>query len=347
MIKASAGGGGRGMRLVFQESDFSESLESARREAQNAFGDDRVFVEKFVESPRHVEIQVFGDAHGNIVHLFERECSIQRRHQKIIEESPSPAISPATRAAMADAAVAAARAVDYLGAGTVEFIYSDTAQSFYFLEMNTRLQVEHPVTELVTGCDLVAEQIRVAEGAPLSFTQEELRQQGHAIEVRLYAEDPAQNFMPATGPVQRFVLPEGDGIRVDSGVESGSEVSLYYDQMVAKIVAHGPDRATAIARLDQALANTVFFGPENNLAFLRAILGHPQFQAGEFTTAFIEQHFSEWSPGAPDDLGRALAGLLHYHAAANYRDQESGAGAAAAMTGVPAHPAGFRIWPNT
>ena len=297
MIKASAGGGGRGMRLVHEPGEFVEALSSARREAKNAFADDRVFLEKFVAAPRHIEIQIFGDSHGNVVHLFERECSIQRRHQKIIEESPSPAISPETRAAMAQAAIDAARAVNYLGAGTVEFIYSDVDHSFYFLQMNTRLQVEHPVTEMVTGLDLVAEQIRVAAGQPLSFSQENLKQTGHAIEVRLYAEDPAKNFMPVTGVLTRFVPPQGDGIRVDSGIRSGCEISIYYDPMVAKIIAyHESDRLTAIRRLDQALADTVFFGPENNLDFLREILAHPDFQSGRFTTGFIEPRIIRSDP---------------------------------------------------
>lgn len=368
MIKASAGGGGRGMRLVHRESDFVEALTSARREAMNAFADDRIFVEKFVASPRHIEIQVFGDSHGNVVHLFERECSIQRRHQKIIEESPSPAIDAETRAAMAKAAIEAASAVNYLGAGTVEFIYSDLDRSFYFLEMNTRLQVEHPVTELVTGRDLVAEQIRVAAGQPLSFSQSDLKQTGHAIEVRLYAEDPAKNFIPATGPVYRFIPPVGDGVRVDSGIDSGAEISIYYDPMVAKIIAYVPesDRLGAIEKLDQALADTVFFGPENNLEFLREILAHPEFRSGRFTTGFIEKHFAGWrgpaiSP-ADRETARLSAGLLHYHGAANYGDSAVTDQSTEESTRVPVGAGvsgqggdlapwydlqGFRIWENT
>ncbi|MEQ9364096.1 MAG: acetyl-CoA carboxylase biotin carboxylase subunit [Leptospirales bacterium] len=366
MIKASAGGGGRGMRLVHKAADFVESLTSARREAMNAFSDDRIFIEKFVAQPRHIEIQVFGDSHGNVVHLFERECSIQRRHQKIIEESPSPAISAGTREAMARAAIDAARAVNYLGAGTVEFIYSDVDQSFYFLEMNTRLQVEHPVTEMVTGRDLVAEQIRVAAGQPLSFTQADLKQTGFAIEARLYAEDPANNFMPATGPVYRYIPPAGEGVRVDSGIASGTEISIYYDPMVAKIIASDPDdRLSAIRKLDQALAETVFFGPENNLDFLREVLGHADFQAGRFTTGFIDQHLPGWRGPAVSpterETARLGAGLLHYHGAANYGDaanQEAGVDEAGRATaaGVSAQGGdlapwydlqGFRLWENT
>ncbi len=376
MIKASAGGGGRGMRLVHRAEDFVEALNSARREAMNAFADDRIFIEKFVASPRHIEIQVFGDSHGNVVHLFERECSVQRRHQKIVEESPSPAISSETREAMAQAAIDAARAVDYLGAGTVEFIYSDEDRSFYFLEMNTRLQVEHPVTEMVTGRDLVAEQIRVAAGEPMSFAQSDLQQKGHAIEVRLYAEDPAKNFMPATGKVYRYIPPAGEGIRVDSGIDSGAEISIYYDPMVAKIIAYQPEtesgvsaadlRLAAIHRLDAALAETVFFGPENNLDFLREILAHPEFQAGSFTTGFIDKNFEGWrgpaiSPAA-SETARLSVGLLHYQGAANYADATNRENLAAAA-GAERAPAGvstvggdlapwydlqgFRIWEQT
>ncbi|MCR9141275.1 MAG: acetyl-CoA carboxylase biotin carboxylase subunit [bacterium] len=368
MIKASAGGGGRGMRLVHKAEDFVEALTSARREALNAFSDDRVFIEKFVTAPRHIEIQVFGDSHGNVVHLFERECSIQRRHQKIIEESPSPAITPEIRQAMAQAAIDAAQAVNYLGAGTVEFIYSDADQSFYFLEMNTRLQVEHPVTEMVTGKDLVAEQIRVAAGQPLSFRQEDLRQSGHAIEVRLYAEDPAKNFMPATGPVYRYIPPVGEGVRVDSGIDSGAEISIYYDPMVAKIIAYDEsgDRRAAIQKLDRALADTVFFGPENNLDFLREILAHREFQGGKFTTGFIEQHFAGWrgptvSP-ADRETARLSVGLLHYNGAANFGDPANQEAVGADQAREPAAAGvanqggdlapwydlqGFRLWENT
>ncbi len=317
LIKASAGGGGRGMRLVQDLADFSSALESAQREAQNAFGDSRVFLERFVAAPRHIEIQVFGDMHGNIVHLFERECSIQRRHQKIIEESPSPALTPAVREAMARAAVQAAAAVNYVGAGTIEFIYSDADAGFYFLEMNTRLQVEHPVTEMVVGLDLVAEQIRVAEGRPLSFRQEDVRQTGHALEVRLYAEDPAKNFLPSTGRVVLFEVPEIPGVRVDAGVETGSEISIYYDPMAAKIIAHSVDRESAIDLLRRALAHTVFFGPENNLAFLDAVLADGTFRAGRFTTRFIEERLANWKGAEllPAEIQRAKSAvaLLHFH----------------------------------
>ncbi len=317
MVKASAGGGGKGMRRIDRDEDFVEGMQGAKREAKNAFGDDTLLIEKFVERPRHIEIQVFGDSLGNVVHVFERECSIQRRHQKIIEESPSPAISEETRKKMADAAVQAARAVNYLGAGTVEFIYSDKDASFYFLEMNTRLQVEHPVTEMVTGRDLVEEQIRVASGLPLSFKQSDLKQSGHAMEVRLYAEDPARNFLPAVGPVHHFTVPEQAGLRVDAGIESGGEVSIYYDPMIAKIITHGPDRASAIDAMERALKSTIFFGPATNLEFLSEILGHPAFRSGKFTTEFIAEHFPSWrgSRLKPDDvdIARLSLGLAYFN----------------------------------
>ncbi len=298
LVKASGGGGGRGMRIVREPEGLSEALASAQREAASAFGDDTVFLEKYIERARHIEFQLFGDAHGNVVHLFERECSIQRRHQKIIEESPSPLLSqhPELRAKMGEAAVAAARAVGYQNAGTVEFIVDPDALTFYFLEMNTRLQVEHPVTELLTGLDLVKLQLRVAAGEPLPFAQADVAARGHALECRVYAEDPANNFYPSIGPILKMVEPTGPGLRVDSGFETGDEVSPYYDAMLAKVIAHAPTRAEAMAKMDAALARYVVLGLTTNIPFLRAILAHPEFQNGTATTSFIGQHLANWQP---------------------------------------------------
>jgi len=292
LVKASGGGGGKGMRVVEQADDLLDALASARREADNAFGDARVFLEKYIESAHHIEIQVFGDTHGNTVHLFERECSSQRRHQKVIEESPSPLLDEATRAKMGAAAVAAAQAVGYTNAGTVEFIVTGEGV-FYFLEMNTRLQVEHPVTEMVTGLDLVKMQFQVAAGESLPFKQADLSQRGHAIECRLYAEDAANNFLPAVGTLLRFIPPDGPGIRVDAGVQSGDEISIHYDPMIAKIIVHDVDRAAAIQRMKNALSQTVALGTITNREFLMALLSHPAFAAGEVDTHFIDSHLDE------------------------------------------------------
>ncbi len=295
LVKAAGGGGGKGMRVVSQPDDLLEALASARREAGNAFGDSRVFLEKYIESAHHVEIQVLADMHGNTVHLYERECSSQRRHQKIIEESPSPLLNETTRANMGTAAVAAAKAVGYVNAGTVEFIVT-TEGTFYFLEMNTRLQVEHPVTEMVTGLDLVKLQFQVAAGEPLPFTQADVQQRGHAIECRLYAEDAANNFLPAVGPLLRFIPPDGPGIRVDAGVQSGDVISIHYDPMIAKIIVHDVDRAAAIQRMKNALAQTVALGTITNREFLMALLAHPAFAAGEVDTHFVDAHLDELLP---------------------------------------------------
>ncbi|MDQ2904859.1 MAG: acetyl-CoA carboxylase biotin carboxylase subunit [Chloroflexota bacterium] len=290
LIKASAGGGGKGMREVHNEADFLMQLAGARREALAAFGDGTVFLERLLQQPRHVEIQVLGDRAGNLIHLGERECSIQRRHQKIVEESPSVALTPELRAEMGEAAVRIARAAGYVNAGTLEFML-DQDRRFYFLEMNTRLQVEHPVTELVTGLDLVRHQILIAAGEPLSLTQEQIGPRGHAIEMRLYAEDPDQDFLPSTGIVTRFVKPEGPGIRVDSGIDSGDEISQYYDPMIAKLIVYGEDRPAAIARIRAALEQTVVFGVRTNAPLLHAISMHPAFEEGYTHTNFLnEQH---------------------------------------------------------
>ena len=303
MIKASAGGGGKGLRVAWNDKDAFEGFTSCRNEARNSFGDDRVFIEKFVEEPRHIEIQVLGDAHGNVVYLNERECSIQRRHQKVIEEAPSPFISEATRQAMGAQAVALAKAVKYQSAGTVEFVVGKD-QSFYFLEMNTRLQVEHPVTECITGLDLVEQMIRVAAGEKLSFTQEEVRRQGWAIECRINAEDPFRNFLPSTGRLVHYQppvatmeaampMPEGGGVRVDTGVYEGGEIPMYYDSMIAKLIVHGADRNDAIARMRTALNSFVIRGIHSNIPFQAALLAHPKFVEGDFNTGFIAEHYGK------------------------------------------------------
>jgi acetyl-CoA carboxylase biotin carboxylase subunit len=289
MLKASAGGGGKGMRLVNSAAELRSAFETARSEAAAAFGDPSVYLEKAVERPRHIEIQIFADSHGNYVHLGERECSIQRRHQKVIEECPSPINDPSLRAKMGEAAIRAARAVDYAGAGTVEFLVADTTREFYFLEMNTRLQVEHPVTELVTGIDLVREQILVANGARLSFRQKDIRWTGHAIECRVYAEDPENNFLPSPGRIHELSVPAGPGIRDDSGVESGAEVSIYYDPMLSKLAAWGRTRQEAIDRLRRALDEYHVSGIETTLPFFRQIARDREFIEARLDTGFIER----------------------------------------------------------
>jgi 3-methylcrotonyl-CoA carboxylase alpha subunit len=309
MLKASAGGGGRGMRVVYAAGEFARALDGARREAKGAFGDDRMLIERYLARPRHIEAQVFGDMHGNIVHLGERDCSIQRRHQKIVEEAPAPGLNEARRQFVGEAAVAAARAARYVGAGTVEFIAEEDA--FYFMEMNTRLQVEHPVTEAVTGLDLVEWQLRVAAGERLPLGQPAIPLSGHAIEVRLYAENPARNFLPATGTLHALHLPAGDGIRVETGVREGDAVTPYYDPMIAKIIAAGPDRDAARARLGRALADTAILGVATNLAFLARVVADPDFAAGAVDTGFIERRRDALlpPPGPPPDFALAAAVL--------------------------------------
>ncbi|HEX8722865.1 MAG TPA: acetyl-CoA carboxylase biotin carboxylase subunit [Pyrinomonadaceae bacterium] len=289
MLKAAAGGGGKGMRLVASEGELPSAFETARSEAAAAFGDPSVYVEKAVERPRHVEIQVFADAHGRCVHLGERECSIQRRHQKVIEESPSPMNDASLRERMGDSAVRIARAASYVGAGTVEFLVSDVTRDFYFLEMNTRLQVEHPVTELVTGLDLVREQIRVAAGLPLSFTQDEVRLTGHAVECRVYAEDPEQNFMPSPGRITRLRVPAGPGVRDDGGVYEGAEVSIYYDPMISKLATWGRTRLEAVERMRRALEEYTVGGIKTTLPFFREVMRDEEFVAGRLDTGFISR----------------------------------------------------------
>lgn len=301
MIKASAGGGGKGLRVAFNDKEAFEGFASCQNEARNSFGDDRIFIEKFVEQPRHIEIQILGDSHGNVIYLNERECSIQRRHQKVIEEAPSPFISDATRKAMGEQAVALAKAVQYQSAGTVEFVVGKD-QDFYFLEMNTRLQVEHPVTECITGLDLVEQMIRVAAGEKLAIRQEDVKRDGWAIECRINAEDPFRNFLPSTGRLVRFNPPEQsmwqadtehlNGVRVDTGVFEGGEIPMFYDSMIAKLIVHGKDRADAIAKMREALNGFVIRGISSNIPFQAALLAHPKFQTGDFNTGFIAEHYA-------------------------------------------------------
>jgi propionyl-CoA carboxylase alpha chain len=328
MIKASAGGGGKGLRVAFNDKEAFEGFTSCRNEARNSFGDDRVFIEKYVEEPRHIEIQVLGDAHGNVIYLNERECSIQRRHQKVIEEAPSPFISDATRKAMGEQAVALAKAVKYQSAGTVEFVVGKD-QSFYFLEMNTRLQVEHPVTECITGLDLVELMIRVAAGEKLPLAQADVKRAGWAIECRINAEDPFRNFLPSTGRLARFQPPTPSmwasdtehlyGVRVDTGVEDGGEIPMYYDSMIAKLIVHGKDRKEAIAKMREALNGFVIRGISSNIPFQAALLAHPKFVAGDFNTGFIAEHYaagfrSEDVPHADPDFLVALAAYVNRRA---------------------------------
>lgn len=289
LVKAAAGGGGKGMRLVHSAEELESAFNAAAREAQNAFGDARVFLEKYITRPRHIEFQIFGDHHGNVVHLFERECSIQRRHQKIIEETPSPALTPELRTQMGEAAVRAAQAMGYTNAGTVEFILAQDG-SFYFLEVNTRLQVEHPVTEMTVHQDLVRLQLQVAAGLPLPFKQEDLKQDGHAIECRLYAEDPARNFLPGIGTLDFYRPPTGPSIRLDSGVREGSEVTVHYDPMLAKLIVWGKNRQAALEKMSWALSRFAILGVANNMEFLKAIIDHPQFQLGQVHTHFLEEY---------------------------------------------------------
>ena len=307
LVKASAGGGGRGMRVVERADQFEAAVAAAKREAKAAFGDDTVLIEKYLQRPRHVEVQVFGDSHGNAIHLFERDCSIQRRHQKVFEESPAPGLPEATRRAMGAAAVAAAQAIDYSGAGTVEFLLGQDG-AFYFIEMNTRLQVEHPVTELVTGLDLVEWQLRVASGEPLPLRQDDVRQTGHAIEVRLYAEDPARGFLPQTGTLERLTMPaEGPHVRVDTGVREGDAISVHYDPMIAKLIVWDHDRPAAVRRLTKALAATVIGGVNTNRQYLLEIAAHPAFAAGEVDTGFIDRHAGDLLPSSRPASDRVLA----------------------------------------
>lgn len=290
LIKASAGGGGKGMRVVNNEEEFSEQMQRAVSEATSAFGDGSVFIEKYVTRPRHIEFQIFGDQHGNVVHLFERECSIQRRHQKVVEEAPSSVLTPELRAKMGEAAINVARSCGYYNAGTVEFIL-DENKNFYFLEMNTRLQVEHPVTEQITGIDLVKLQIKIAEGEKIPFRQEELKIHGHAVEVRVYAEDPANNFLPDIGTLKTYRRPQGHGIRVDDGFEEGMSIPFYYDPMIAKMICHADTREAAIEKMIRAIDEFQITGVETTLGFCKFVMEHEAFRSGNFDTRFVEQFF--------------------------------------------------------
>jgi 3-methylcrotonyl-CoA carboxylase alpha subunit len=336
LIKASAGGGGKGMRVVADDAGLAEALAATRREARSSFGDDRLLIEKYLLSPRHVEVQVFADAFGNCLSLFERDCSIQRRHQKVVEEAPAPGMTPELRRRMGQAAVAAARTIDYRGVGTVEFLLDGTGR-FYFMEMNTRLQVEHPVTEFITGLDLVEWQLKVASGEPLPLSQDQLRLDGHAIEVRLYAEDPERDFLPAVGTLERLRFPEaGVAVRIDTGVREGDRITPHYDPMIAKLIVWDETRAGAVRRLRSALASVEVAGIATNAAFLSAIARHPAFAAGDLDTAFIERHRADLLPGpqaVPDAvLGLACVGVL--------LDRQAAAAREAAASGDPHSPWG-------
>jgi acetyl-CoA carboxylase biotin carboxylase subunit len=326
LVKAAAGGGGKGMRRVDEASEFVTSFEGARREALSSFGNGDVYVEKYVVNPKHVEIQVLADGHGNVVHLFERDCSVQRRHQKIIEETPCPVLEDATREKMGAVAVQAAKAVDYVGAGTVEFLL-DVDQNFYFLEMNTRLQVEHPITEMITGLDLVRWQVRIADGQKLAFAQEDLVRRGHAIECRIYAEDPDNNFMPAPGPISYMSTADGPGVREDSGVYSGATVPVHYDPMISKLIVWGEDREHAIGRMRRALSEYTVSGIVTNIAFHDEVLQHPDFVKGDYNTEFVPQMMTDRQKPEPVHADVAeLAAVL----AAHRRDEaiaEAGSGA--------------------
>ena len=309
LIKASAGGGGKGMRVVEEDADLVEAIQGARREALSSFGDERLLIEKYLADAHHIEFQIFGDKHGHIVHLFERECSVQRRHQKIIEETPSPLLTPELRAQMGEAAVAAAKAVGYYNAGTVEFIFDPTTSSYYFLEMNTRLQVEHPVTELTTGLDLVQWQIRIAAGEQFPHHQEGLTQLGHAIECRIYAEDPANGFLPSTGKLLQYIEPKGPGIRVDSGFREGDTVTHFYDPLLAKLIVCGENRETAVEKMKTALREFIVHGVTTNIDFLQDVLSHPDFANGKVSTRWVETNFN-WTPPSEPSFESLIAASL-------------------------------------
>lgn len=312
LVKAAAGGGGKGMRIIEKPEDFDSGIRAAKSEALNAFGDDRVYVEKYLEEPHHIEFQVIGDTHGNVLHIFDRECSIQRRHQKVVEEAPSAYVDEDLRARMAKTAVLAAKACKYVGAGTIEFLV-DKHKNFYFLEMNTRLQVEHPVTEFISGLDLVALQILVAEGKPLPLKQEDVQRRGHSIECRISAEDPFDNFMPSTGTLRRYRLPSGPGVRVDSGVTEGNSVTINYDPLLAKLIVYAETRDAAIARMIRALEEYQISGIQTTIPFCKYVMEHPVFQSGVYDTHFVRDHFSVEKMAKaplPEDITLSLATLV-------------------------------------
>lgn len=307
LVKASAGGGGKGMRVVNEESELSEAIQAAKREALNSFGDERLLIEKYIANGHHIEIQVFGDKHGNLIHLFERECSVQRRHQKIIEESPSILLTPELRNKMGEAAVKAAKAVNYFNAGTIEFIFDPQHSTFYFLEMNTRLQVEHPVTELVTGIDLAQWQIRIASGEKFPFQQTDFMQRGHAIECRIYAEDPSNGFLPSTGKLLQFIEPHGPGIRVDSGFAKGDEVTHFYDPLLAKLIVYAENRQSAIQKMQHALKDFIVHGVVTNIDYMQAVLSHDDFAKGKISTRWVDKIME--SNGLPFDMHEQTSAL--------------------------------------
>ena len=320
MVKAAAGGGGKGMRVVFSPDDLESALDAAKNEARNSFGNDTLILEKFLDNPRHIEVQILADNHGNIIHLYERECSIQRRHQKIIEESPSPAINNKIRKMMGDVAIKVAKVANYKNAGTVEFLYQNG--EFYFLEMNTRLQVEHGVTEMVCGIDIVKWQIKIAYGENLTLSQKDVKQRGHSIECRIYAEDPSRNFLPTPGTVHKMILPEGPGIRNDVGISEGQEVTSAYDPLLAKLVVWDSNRNSAIARMDYALANFVILGLITNQPFLRDVMQNKSFQKCSFSTKFVEEHYTNWTHNEiPLEL--MVAALLGTKSSSNQPIQKS------------------------
>ncbi len=310
LVKAAAGGGGKGMRIVHKKEEFEASIKAAKSEAKNAFGDDRIYIEKYLEEPRHVEFQIIADTHGHVLHVFDRECSVQRRHQKVIEEAPCALLTDELRAKMAESAIKAAKACDYVGAGTIEFLV-DKHLDFYFLEMNTRLQVEHPVTEMISGVDLVALQILVAEGKELPFKQEDLTIQGHAIECRIYAEDPVENFLPSTGLLKKHRVPTGSGVRVDAGVEEGQQITINYDPMISKLSVHGPDRESARKRMLRALGEYEIAGCKTTIPFCEFTLNHPAFIEAKYDTHFVPQHFTPDSMQPEQEIADvALAAAL-------------------------------------
>ncbi len=315
LIKASAGGGGKGMRVVNEASELEEQMDRAISEAVSSFGDGSVFIERYVTKPRHIEIQVLADTHGNVVHLFERECSIQRRHQKVVEEAPSAVLTSELRHAMGESAKDVARACDYVGAGTVEFLLDENL-NYYFLEMNTRLQVEHPVTEMITGVDLVREQIEIARGKKLSFTQEDLKIQGHAIEVRVYAEDPLNNFLPDIGKLKTYVRPQGAGIRVDDGFEEGMNIPIYYDPMISKLITHAPDRESCVNRMTRAINEYEIDGISTTLDFCKYAINHEAFVSGDFDTHFVKNHFTpEKLKNSSNELKKKAAIFMGFYSA--------------------------------
>jgi acetyl/propionyl-CoA carboxylase alpha subunit len=308
LVKASAGGGGKGMKIVRAPEELQPAIESAAREAMKAFGNDRLLLERYIEEPRHVEFQIFGDGNGNVIHLFERDCSIQRRHQKVVEETPAPRYSDELRQRMAVAAIAAARGVDYRNAGTIEFIVTPDGD-FYFLEMNTRLQVEHPVTELVTGVDLVRAQIDVAGGKPMPWTQDDLRQRGHAMQVRVYAEDADDRFLPQSGSIAQYAEPSGPGVRVDAGVMRGTTIGVKFDPMLSKLICYAEDREQCIDRMRRALRDYVILGTKTNLSWLRRVISHDAFRAGEVSTRFIADHEADLAPRVPEIVPAIAAAI--------------------------------------